>query len=195
MICLYGDSIFDNAPYVPLGTAVINHMRTAYGNEVALCARDGAGVRDVFAQIERHPPVPSDVVVLSVGGNDLLQSTGLYDGHALDDTHPLMLAIQRMHDDYRTVVAQLQGYGCQLVLCNLYTPVELAAALVDFIPISIVHTLIADHNRVIADVARQHNALVLDIASLLTEHADFSHIIEPSVIGGAKLVAALKNLI
>jgi hypothetical protein len=161
MICLYGDSIFDNAPYVPLGMAVINHMRTAYGNEVALCARDGAVVRDVCAQINRHPPIPSDVVVLSVGGNDLLQIMGMYDGTVLDDMHPLMLAIHHMHADYRTVITQLQGYGCRLIVCNLYTPVEFAAALTDFIPMSVVHALIADHNRMIAEVARQHNALVL----------------------------------
>ena len=195
MICLYGDSIFDNAPYVPFGTAVINQMRAVYGAEVALCARDGAGVRDVFGQIERHPPVPSDVVVLSVGGNDLLQCTGLYDGQALGDTHPLMLAMQRIQADYRRVVTLLQAYECRLVLCNLYTPVELAVQFADVIPLAVIHELIADHNRMIADVAAHHHDQVLDIAALLSDQADFSHVIEPSARGGAKLVQGLQQLI
>jgi lysophospholipase L1-like esterase len=195
MVCLYGDSILDNGPYVPPGLAVINLMREAFGNEVALVARDGAVVRDVFGQIDRHPPVPSDVVVLSVGGNDLLQFPSLYDGQPLTDAHPVMQAIHGMHNDYRRLVGRLRDTGCRLVVCNVYTPAELQDYFAGVMPMALVHELIAYHNRVVAEVVAQHNAEVLDIAALFTDAEDFSHIIEPSVAGGTKLVNALKEIL
>lgn len=195
MMCLYGDSILDNGPYVPYGKAVINLMREAFGNEVALVARDGAVVRDVFGQINRHPPVPSDVVVLSVGGNDLLQFPSLYDGQPLTDDHVVMQAIHRMHDDYRRLVGRLHATGCRLVVCNLYTPVELQGYFAGIMPMTLVHEMIAYHNRVVAEVAALHNAKVLDIATMFTDAEDFSHVIEPSVIGGTKLVNGLKEIL
>lgn len=195
MMCLYGDSILDNGPYVPYGKAVINLMREAFGNEVALVARDGAVVYDVFGQIDRHPPVPSDVVVLSVGGNDLLQFPGLYDGQPLTDSHPVMQAIHGMHNDYRRLIGQLHATRCRLVICNLYTPVELQDYFAGVMPMALVHEMIAYHNRVVAEVAAQHSAEVLDIAALFTDAEDFSHVIEPSVVGGTKLVNGLKEIL
>jgi hypothetical protein len=195
LICLYGDSILDNGPYVSYGNAVINQMRAAFGNEVALVARDGAVVSHVFGQIDRHPPVPSDVVVLSVGGNDLLQYPSLYDGHPLDATHPVMQAVQHMHGDYRRLVGQFDTFGCRVVVCNLYTPAELQGYFAGVMPMALVHELIAYHNQVVADVAKAYNAQVLDIAALFTDAEDFTHVIEPSERGGIKLVNGLKNLL
>jgi hypothetical protein len=135
------------------------------------------------------------VVVLSVGGNDLLQFPSLYDGQPLTDDHIVMQSIHRMHHDYRRLIGQLHDTGCRLVVCNLYTPVELQGYFAGLMPMALVHELIAYHNQIVTEVAAHHNAEVLDIATLFTDAEDFSHVIEPSVTGGAKLVNGLREIL
>lgn len=54
-IVLVGDSIFDNAPYVPAGTEVQVHLHACLGpgHRVSLLARDGDVVIGAVAQHRR----------------------------------------------------------------------------------------------------------------------------------------------
>ena len=76
-IVLLGDSIFDNALYVPRGMSVTEHVRQLLptGDRVTMIALDGAKVASVFRQLER---IPSDAthLVVSAGGNDALWMAG-----------------------------------------------------------------------------------------------------------------------
>jgi len=56
-VVLLGDSIFDNASYVPPGLAVIDQLRASLPAEwtATLPAIDGALVADVHEQIDRLP--------------------------------------------------------------------------------------------------------------------------------------------
>ena len=61
-VVLLGDSIFDNAAYVPGGPAVIEHLRKELppGWKGTLVARDGAVTDDVPRQVgasRRTPPI------------------------------------------------------------------------------------------------------------------------------------------
>jgi hypothetical protein len=72
-IVLLGDSIFDNAPYVQTGEAVIHHLKRRIPNtwQATLLAIDGAVTREVHEQLQQLPPDATHLF-LSVGGNDAL---------------------------------------------------------------------------------------------------------------------------
>ena len=73
-IVLRGDSIFENASYVPGKPAVIEQLRRNLpGNyEATLLAVDGDVTSDVIGQTKRLPEDMTHLVI-SCGGNDALQ--------------------------------------------------------------------------------------------------------------------------
>jgi hypothetical protein len=74
-VVLLGDSIFDNAVYVPGQPDVIQQMRAELPKEwsASLLARDGAVTPDIGNQPQK---LPSDAsyLVISGGGNDALNA-------------------------------------------------------------------------------------------------------------------------
>ncbi|HUF12944.1 MAG TPA: hypothetical protein VMN78_07595 [Longimicrobiales bacterium] len=71
-VVLLGDSIFDNASYVPGEPPVEAQLRAVMGDaSVTLVAVDGAVVTDVPSQLVRLPRQATHLV-MSVGGNDAL---------------------------------------------------------------------------------------------------------------------------
>jgi len=106
-IALLGDSIFDNARYVPGGTAVTDHLRRALPlDSVTLLATDGDITRDVFGQLQRLPQDTSHLV-LSVGGNDALGWLPTLDR----PTRSLLEALGHLH----TIQAEFQGHYDRLL--------------------------------------------------------------------------------
>src|ERR1043165_7482775 len=77
-VVLLGDSIFDNARYVPDRPPVIEQVRRGLqpGWKATLLAVDGHTVAHVASQ---QPRMPSDAthLVMSVGGNDALLASSL----------------------------------------------------------------------------------------------------------------------
>jgi len=70
-VVLLGDSIFDNAAYVP-GQPRLTEQVAAYGHEVSLLAVDGSVTADVVGQSQKISAAATHLA-LSVGGNDALQ--------------------------------------------------------------------------------------------------------------------------
>src|SRR5262245_35359872 len=77
-VVLLGDSIFDNARYVPGGPAVVDHLRSVLpaGWRATLLAVDGAIAVDVIRQM-RHLPADASHLVVSAGGNNALGYSGM----------------------------------------------------------------------------------------------------------------------
>src|SRR5262245_28273050 len=82
-VVLLGDSIFDNAVYVTPGAPVIEQLREklSVSQRATLLAIDGSVVASVARQLDEFPPDASHVVV-SVGGNDALQASGILSAEA-----------------------------------------------------------------------------------------------------------------
>ena len=77
-IVLLGDSIFDNAAYVPgRCPAVIDHVRSRLPVDwqATLLAVDGSVIADVYRQLGALPHDATHLV-LSAGGNDALSEVG-----------------------------------------------------------------------------------------------------------------------
>ena len=82
-LVLLGDSIFDNAVYVPGGPPVIEQLRQALPRDwqASLLAVDGNIVEDVPKQLKKLPAAATHLVV-SAGGNNALGEIGVLNAPA-----------------------------------------------------------------------------------------------------------------
>jgi GDSL-like lipase/acylhydrolase family protein len=189
-LILLGDSILDNAAYVPGRPAVIDQVRNRLpqGWRATLLARDGSVIDDVHRQLERLP-ADATHLVLSAGGNDVLFQVGILDESVTtvgEGLRRLAESRDRFEDDYRRLLHALQDLGLPAAVCTIYNPCspdevfqrEAVAALGLF-------------NDCIIRNARQFQLPVLDLRVVCSEIADFANPIEPSSVGGAKIAEAI----
>ena len=193
-VVLIGDSIFDNAVYVPDGPSVTGHMERLLPDNwsVTLVAVDGATVANVFGQVAR---IPDDAthLVLSVGGNDALWlASNLFAEPASDVRDAVGKLGEAVHGfaaEYRRLVDELRELRLPLTLCTIYDTVpgldapELAGLCV--------------FNDVISRTAFAVNATLIDLRNLCDETSDYSGIspIEPSASGGGKIARAILEVV
>lgn len=194
-IVLLGDSIFDNAAYVPPKQEVIEHVRKFLPERwiASLLAVDGKTSMNAAEQLLRLPKDCSHLV-LSVGGNDAIGTLSKLDAsvstikQALSRLNQIRLEFE---SSYESLVLRLMSLDRPLLVCTIYDhvpalPNELKTALGIF-------------NDVIIRVAIKHQLSILDLRMTCQEFTDFSVIspIEPSATGGKKiakqLVAAICN--
>lgn len=190
-VVLLGDSILDNADYVP-GPAVVDQLRTHMtGWEATLLARDGAMVEDVGRQL---PRVPRDAThaVLSVGGNDALQSSGFLESGGIEmaEGFSRLADVQaRFRYDYGALLGDVVDLGLRTVVLTVYDAVP-------GLPSTHVAGLSLFNDVVVREAARLRTQ-ILDLRRVCTEMSDFSDVspIEPSETGGAKIVDALQPIL
>lgn len=191
-VVLLGDSIFDNARYVPGEPAVIDQLRSALpkGWSATLLAVDGHITSNVAEQMTRMPKGATHLVV-SVGGNDALGQSALLREPAVTVGDALGLvadARARFRESYRAMLHAVAPASKPTAVCTIYDaipglgPTELAA--------------LAGFNDIILKEAFSAGLPVIDLRLVCDRRADYSAVspIEPSSAGGAKIahvVAAL----
>lgn len=189
-LVLLGDSILDNAAYVPGRPAVIDQVRNRlpWGWRATLLARDGSVIVDAQRQLERLPD-DATRLVLSAGGNDVLHEIGVLQeavstvGEALRILADLR---ERFEDDYRRLLRAIRERAVPAAVCTIYNPCspddllqrEAVAALGLF-------------NDGILRAAREFRFPAIELRAICTEIADFANAIEPSSAGGAKIAEAI----
>jgi hypothetical protein len=184
-VVLLGDSIFDNARYVPGFPAVIEQVRRGLpaGWRASLLAVDGHVTRDVLTQLARLPGDASHLVI-STGGNDALAESALLHepvpnvGEALRLLHQ---AQRRFDSDYREMLGRVLELGKPTAVCTVYD------AIPGLQPQA--RTALAAFNDVILRCAVAAHLPVIDLRLACTQPGDYSPLspIEPSVSGGAKI--------
>ncbi|TWT86366.1 SGNH/GDSL hydrolase family protein [Neorhodopirellula pilleata] len=191
-IVLLGDSIFDNALYVPGGPSVIEHIRRLLpeSDRATLIALDGATVSSVFRQLER---IPDDAthLVLSAGGNDALWMAGnIFSQETVDIRSSLQRIAELLTEfttEYRRLVRDLRELRLPLVTCTVYDTVpgldsSETAGLCVF-------------NDTITRTAFELGTTLIDLRTICNETTDYSSVspIEPSASGGGKIARAILN--
>jgi hypothetical protein len=185
-VVLLGDSIFDNAAYVPGGPSVIEHLRKCLpkGWRATLAAVDGACVQDVERQL---PDVPDDAthLVLSVGGNDALGHSGLILDPTRRTSHEILSELAQVRDsfrrEYRQMMDRLRAMGKPVIACTIYDSVPgLGEA---------EHAALCLFNDAILREAFRAASAVIDLRAVCDEASDYAKVspIEPSDAGGAKI--------
>lgn len=193
-VVLLGDSIFDNARYVPGGPAVVEHLGRYLpaGWRATLGAVDGAVAADVLDQL---PRVPGDAthLVISAGGNDALGHSDMirHDPAAsfADVLGRLATVRAGFAAEYRDMLRRARLLGRPTAVCTVYD------AIPGLHPAE--QTGLALFNEVILREAARAGVPVLDLRLICDEAADYAPIspIEPSVAGGGKIARAVARVV
>lgn len=193
-IILLGDSIFDNASYTKGRPDVIAQVRELLpeGARASLLAVDGSTTAEVPPQVERVPPGASHLV-LSVGGNDVLRSSGfLYAPARSTDQAVAALAdvSQAFEGRYHRAVAACRSLPLPLILCTIYN-----GRFPDATFQRLASTTLMVFNDVILRVGIEFGLSIIDLRFVCSSPADYANPIEPSSVGGAKIARAIVNLV
>lgn len=192
-VVLLGDSIFDNAVYVPDRPPVIEQVRRGLplGWKATLVAVDGHTVQHIGEQLGR---VPADAthLVMSVGGNNALMASTLLTEPARTVGEGLTLIAEecvKFRTNYVEMLTSVLALGKPTCVCTIYDavpvigPAERAA--------------LAGFNDVISRTAITAGLPFLDLRVICNHADDYSPLspIEPSVIGGAKIADAICRML
>jgi hypothetical protein len=190
---LLGDSIFDNARYVPDRPAVIDQLRRILprGWFATLLAVDGHMTEDIANQLQGLPADATHLIV-SAGGNDALGESGILSERAasvgealnvINDVHA------RFRESYRAMLQALSDVAKPTCVCTVYD------AIPGLEPAE--QTALAGFNEIILREAFLAGLPVIDLRLVCDLPADYSHVsrIEPSVLGGAKIVRSIVEVV
>lgn len=191
-VVLLGDSIFDNAVYVPGGPSVIEHLRRILPAswEATLLAVDGATMSSIERQLQRIPGSATHVV-LSVGGNDVLGHAAFIMSEPTDSYAAALAGIARIRDEfsgeYREMLGDVQAVGLPLAVCTIYDSVP------GLDPAE--QTGLSVFNDVITRHAIAAGVTLIDLRLTCNESTDYAPIspIEPSAAGGGKIARAIHS--
>lgn len=192
-IVLLGDSVLDNAAYVPAGHSVVEHVqrRLSAGDRVTLLAVDGAVVASVFDQLVQ---IPEDAthLVLSVGGNNALAIAGTTLSTSCSTVREALAALGQQialfAADYARLLSELGRRRLPLTACTIYDSVP-GLDEAEKVGLSAI-------NGLILRLAFAAGVDLLDLRLLCQEPDDYADCspIEPSSQGGEKIASAIDRL-
>lgn len=191
-IVLLGDSIFDNARYVPDRPPVIEQLRRSLptGWHATLLAVDGHITSDVSTQMAG---IPGDVthIFVSVGGNDALSEISVLEESVATVAEGLGLLQEvraQFRRDYRKMLHAVSAAAKPTAVCTVYDAIPgLGPA---------EQTALAGFNEIILREAFQSGLPVIDLRLLCDQPGDYSPLssIEPSVVGGSKIARMIAEI-
>jgi hypothetical protein len=193
-VVLLGDSIFDNARYVPAGWSVVEQLRKVLPNawRASLAAVDGAGAEDVTAQLARAPSDATHLVV-SAGGNNALDYSNLIlnapAGSFAEVLSQLAAIRLEFQAEYHAMLEGVLEIGKPTLLCTVYDSIP------GLDPAE--HSGLCLFNDVILREAFAAGLPVIDLRSVCRSAADYSSVspIEPSDRGGGKIAEAVARVL
>lgn len=174
-IILIGDSVLNNAAYVPPGKAVLDYLKQKTNN-VFNFAKDGSTIQDAIDQILNIPPNfnnSNSYFFISVGGNDILNLRNMLTNSEID---VLFSKYIQLIDTIK-----LKFGGVNINVCNLYLPSD---------PRYLNYKPSIDYwNQLIQKNSNRIGAMynVVDLFNLLNTPNDFIYGIEPSKDGSVKI--------
>ncbi len=190
---LLGDSIFDNAIYVPGKLPVIEQFRESLpaGWKATLLAVDGNVTADVQHQVSRLPDDATHLFVSS-GGNDALGHASILNqpaGSVAEVLEQFTSIRTSFQQTYRQMIETLTDLNKPLAVCTVYDCVPG----MEGSPM----TALAVFNEIILREAFIAKVPVIDLRLICSEPSDYSEIsaIEPSALGGEKIVQAIVRLL
>jgi lysophospholipase L1-like esterase len=192
-VVLLGDSIFDNGIYVAPAPDVVRQLRARLGPgwTATLLAVDGDVTDDVAGQLRRLPP-DADHLVVSVGGNDALQSSSILAERATSVSEAvgrLAEAQARFRRAYERMVETVAARGLPTTLSTIYDsnyPEPQRRVVV---------AALALFNDVITRAAFARGLPLIDLRLICSDPADYANPIEPSARGGEKIARAIAALL
>ena len=188
-IVLLGDSIFDNARYVPDEAPVVRQLQSLLPSDskATLLAVDGSITTEVISQVDRLPRDATHLVISS-GGNDALQAS-LSIEHSNRALEILAIVQQEFRNNYKRLAHRLKKAGKLTMVCTIYDAVP------NLEPWQ--RTALSVFNDVIISEASRFGFPVVDLRPLCNEASDYSALspIEPSSKGGMKIAKRISLVV
>jgi hypothetical protein len=182
-IILIGDSILNNEMYVPVGKSVADNIKLLHGNNLIVGAKDGATIHTCYHQLNMNNLIDDYdyFLFISIGGNDILN----------DSFESLNNGNSEKFDNLKKKYVKLIEFvkkkypKIKINLLNLYFPTDEKY--------NKYKKIITEWNKMISSLCSKNNYNLLQLDNLLTNAQDFTHGIEPSVIGSEKIAKLIVN--
>ena len=188
-IVLLGDSVFDNAAYTGGGPSVSTQLARQLSDwRVSMNALDGATTQDIPRQLAELPKDATHIV-LSVGGNDALHHTGLLDTPVRSSAQAfsmLAIAVSDFKRAYENALRPCLATKLPLVICTIYNGNFPDAAFQRHVAMAL-----SAFNDVILREAIANSLRAIDLRLVCDRPEDYANPIEPSSIGGEKIVRVI----
>ncbi len=195
-LILLGDSIIDNKTYVlDDELSVLEHIESKTEIPVTQLALDGATTDDVINSQIQAIPFGTSHIVLSIGGNDLLNEIAFLmedfkytPNQVLERCQSLIAPITQK---YESIVSQLQTTSrANLLLCTVYEGNLEGSVMYDDIAISS-RAMLSLFNDSVYKTHNMFKTGILELRHIFTNKEDNANPIEPSHHGGEKLADKL----
>ena len=204
VVCL-GDSIFANKDYVPINESLeeqLNSMLVSKKSSGIVLAQDNAEINSVYSQLNTLDNMDNwgsndNFIFLSIGGNnilnDIVPDSNIHDEHMADSLPQYKKKnVDKIFKEYILLVKKIRQRfpTTKLILSTIYFPYDYQYRKY--------HNVIKYWNkRVINYAEKKSNNIdgVLRIHKMVKNENDFTHQIEPSAVGGKKIVEGIKNII
>jgi len=193
-VSLLGDSIIDNKVYVGDDElSVTEHLQHNSSSNFTMIAVDGDTTEDVLENQLDNLKEPVSHIVLSIGGNDLLQNLHLLQ----DETSGMKFALEKsseligeIQENYTKILEHLSNYDTKVLLCTVYEgDLKSDVMLAQFDKAG--QAMLKMHNDTVYYLASKFEVDVLELRNIFTNKEDYANPIEPSHIGGEKLAKAI----
>ena len=193
-VSLLGDSIIDNKVYVGDDElSVTEHLQHNSSSNFTMIAVDGDTTEDVLENQLDNLKEPVSHIVLSIGGNDLLQNLHLLQ----DETSGMKFALEKsseligeIQENYTKILEHLSNYDAKVLLCTVYEgDLKSDVMLAQFDKAG--QAMLKMHNDTVYYLASKFEVDVLELRNIFTNKEDYANPIEPSHIGGEKLAKAI----
>ena len=175
-LILMGDSILNNANYVPEGTSVYAFLKQKVSNVINV-AKDGATINDLYTQLDKIPIELNNsqtYIFISAGGNNILSNSTT----KLNKDQIIQL-FNTYIDFLKALRAKLSNVNINIL--NLYLPTnpryQSYKSSVDQW-----NQLLKEYSNKIGETYN-----ILDLHTLLTSPEDFIYDIEPSKTASHKI--------
>ena len=196
-LVLLGDSTIDNKVYVEPGElSVKEHLDSLVDYEVLQIALDGAITDDVLNNQIDLIPADTTHILLSIGGNDLLQEIDfLYQDLKYTPKRLLETVIGLLSpvaENYETIVKQLSTNRAKLLCATVYEGNLVGSVEFDSISNSS-KAMVSLLNDSIFRICDEYKLDTLDLRNIFVSPEDYANPIEPSHEGGLKFAKKIKE--
>ena len=196
-VVLFGDSIIDNKTYVSHGEfSVLEHLENISNYEYIQVAYDGHTTFDVQnKQLHLSTIEKPSHIVLSVGGNDLLQNLSYLSNGPMSNVNDAITGIQQhifepLEQRFETIIEELSSQRANLLICTVYEgDLGRTDEFKDVLDSSKI--MVSSLNDIVYKTAKKYKADVLELREIFISSDDYANPIEPSHIGGEKLAKSI----
>lgn len=180
-LVLMGDSIFKNDIYVKDGHSVGENLQSSHGNVIVL-AEDNAVISDIEKQMSLIPNNAKNKntkIVISVGGNDLLNQYNFNDVNNISH-------VDSIFNQYTSSINNIKNnIESEIILCNIYYP--RSKSVVRY------YDIIDLWNSKMKTYAKNNNFKLLRLDESVDKEEYFTNEIEPSKHGSKVISEMILN--